>query len=120
MPSKVLQLLEAVESLKEGIVTGDSVALGKVEQAVGKVAQCIDVYLILAVRAAHIICPEERSHASMREPLGVLFFGGQGKVLVLDTLGFRRSLIILVSCLGRSSMSLTARLELLTRDNFRC
>lgn len=47
---KVLQLLEAIESLKEGIVTGDSVALGKVEQAVGKVAQGIDVYLILAVR----------------------------------------------------------------------
>lgn len=46
----MLELLEAMESLKEGIVKGDSVALGKVEQAVDKVAQGIDVYLILAVR----------------------------------------------------------------------
>lgn len=48
--SKVLDLLEAVEGLKEGIWKGDSRTLGKVEQAVGKVAERIDVYLILAVR----------------------------------------------------------------------
>lgn len=47
----MLDLLEAVESLKVGIRNGDGVALGRVEQAVGKVAQGIDVYLILAVSA---------------------------------------------------------------------
>lgn len=47
----MLDLLEAVESLKVGIRNGDGVALGRVEQAVGKVAQGIDIYLILAVSA---------------------------------------------------------------------
>lgn len=37
-----------MERLKKGIVEG-GVSLGKVEQAVGKVAEGIDVYLILAV-----------------------------------------------------------------------
>ncbi|MEP2765306.1 MAG: hypothetical protein ABJP39_14360, partial [Marinobacter alexandrii] len=51
-PIQVLDLLEAVEGLKAGIMNGDGVALDKVEQAVGKVARGIDVYLILAVGAA--------------------------------------------------------------------
>lgn len=38
-----------MEGLKNGIWEGDIVTLGKVEQAVGKVAEGIDVYLILAV-----------------------------------------------------------------------
>lgn len=47
---QVLDLLEAVEGLKIGIMNGDGVALDKVEEAVGRVAGGIDVYLILAVR----------------------------------------------------------------------
>lgn len=45
---QVLDLIDAVERLKKSIVEG-GVSLGKVEQAVGNVAQGIDVYLILAV-----------------------------------------------------------------------
>lgn len=44
----MLDLIDAVERLKKGIVEG-GVSLGHVEQAVGKVASGIDVYLILAV-----------------------------------------------------------------------
>lgn len=44
-----MDLIDAVERLKKTIVEG-GVSLGKVEQAVGKVAEGIDVYLILAVR----------------------------------------------------------------------
>lgn len=53
---QVLDLLDAVESLKVGIMNGDGVALNKVEQAVGKVAGGIDVYLILAVSADDVAC----------------------------------------------------------------
>lgn len=44
-----MDLIDAVERLKKTIVEG-GVSLGTVEQAVGKVAEGIDVYLILAVR----------------------------------------------------------------------
>lgn len=47
---QMVDLLEAVDSLKDCIMSGDDVALGKVEQAVDMVARRIDVYLILAVR----------------------------------------------------------------------
>lgn len=48
----MLDLIDAVERLKKGIVEG-GVSLGQVEQAVGKVASGIDVYLILAVSYFH-------------------------------------------------------------------
>lgn len=49
----MLDLIDAVERLKKGIVEG-GVSLGQVEQAVGKVASGIDVYLILAVSSYYI------------------------------------------------------------------
>lgn len=50
----MLDLIDAVERLKKSIVEG-GVPLGTVEQAVGKVAESIDVYLILAVRGGLIL-----------------------------------------------------------------
>lgn len=46
---KVLELLDAAENVKAGVMNGDEVVIGKVEKAVGKVAMGIDIYLILAV-----------------------------------------------------------------------
>lgn len=63
----MLDLIDAVERLKKGIVEG-GVSLGQVEQAVGKVASGIDVYLILAVSR---LLDETRSR---RPSLHFLFF----------------------------------------------
>lgn len=56
-----------MEGLKAGIMNGDGVALDKVEQAVGKVARGIDVYLILAVSCLGFLDSFSREQASNRD-----------------------------------------------------
>lgn len=53
----MLDLLEAVESLRVSIMNGDGVTLNNLEHAFGKVAGKIDVYLVLAVRRVTKLVP---------------------------------------------------------------
>ncbi|CAN0313983.1 unnamed protein product, partial [Ectocarpus sp. 12 AP-2014] len=71
---QVLDLIDAVERLKKSIVEG-GVSLGKVEQAVGKVAQGIDVYLILAASESMLGFLLERLG---KLPVGHAKFAGKG------------------------------------------
>ncbi|CAM9536600.1 unnamed protein product [Pylaiella littoralis] len=71
---QVLDLIDAVERLKKSIVEG-GVPLGTVEQAVGKVAESIDVYLILAASESMLGFLLERLR---KLPVGQAKFAGKG------------------------------------------